>query len=136
MERASLGMLNRYSVKWIRDKVKSNYPMKKACEICNSTEELHFHHFYSLAEMFNKWEKARGYKIETNEEILAVRDEFIKEHWEQLVNKGACLCKKHHEGLHKVYGKNPSLATAEKQERWVEKQREKYAAKEPVGVLI
>jgi hypothetical protein len=29
------------------------------------------------------------------------------------------------ERLHKIYGKSPSLATAEKQKRWVELQREK-----------
>lgn len=117
--------LKRYSIKYVRDKVKSNYPVKSSCEICGVTDELHFHHFNSVSEMWNKWEKARGTKITTAEEIMLVRDEFIKAHWEELVNKGATLCKKHHEALHKIYGKNPSLATAEKQERWLQKQKEK-----------
>jgi hypothetical protein len=115
--------LKRYEVKYIRDKVKSNYPMKSKCEICSGTEELHFHHYNSLAELYNKWASKNKLNITSAEEIMAVRDEFITEHWEQLVTLGACLCKKHHEALHKVYGKNPPLTTAAKHARWVETQK-------------
>jgi hypothetical protein len=117
--------LKRYCVKWIRDKVKSQYPVKSSCEICENTEELHFHHYHSLAELWNKWERNNKLNVTTNEEILLVRQQFIKEHREELITLGACLCKKHHEMLHKIYGKNPALSTAEKQARWVQKQKEK-----------
>jgi hypothetical protein len=120
--------LKRYAVKYVRDKVKSNYPDKGACEICSTKEELHFHHFNSLAELWNKWIKIKDLDITTAEEVMKVREDFIQEHWNELVNLGACLCKKHHELLHKVYGKNPSLATADKQARWVLKQKEKKNA--------
>jgi hypothetical protein len=118
--------LKRYEVKYIRDKVKSNYPVKSACEICGASDELHFHHFNSLAELYNKWAAQRKLNITTSEEMIQVRDIFIQEHWEELVTRGACLCKKHHEALHKIYGKNPALSTAEKQAKWVEKQKDKY----------
>jgi len=35
------------------------------------------------------------------------------------------LCHKHHLRLHSIYGKRPKLITAEKQNKWVEIQREK-----------
>lgn len=120
--------LKRYEVKYIRDAVKSQYPMKSACEICGSTEELHFHHFNSLAELYNKWAAERNLKVATADEMMEVRKVFIKEHWNELVVLGACLCAKHHSALHKLYGKNPPLATAEKQQRWVQKQKEKRNA--------
>ena len=36
------------------------------------------------------------------------------------------LCHEHHLKLHSIYGKDPSLATAKKQEKWVEIQRTKH----------
>jgi hypothetical protein len=117
--------LKRYEVKYIRDAVKSQYPVKNACEICDATEELHFHHFNSLAELYNKWSSKRQLVVTTAEDMMIVREQFIKEHREELITLGACLCKKHHEMLHKIYGKNPALSTAEKQARWVQKQKEK-----------
>lgn len=117
--------LKRYEVKYIRDAVKSQYPVKSACEICGATEQLHFHHFNSLAELYNKWSAINNISVSTAEEMMEVRQKFIREHREELITLGACLCKKHHEALHKIYGKNPSLATADKQARWVQKQKDK-----------
>lgn len=117
--------LKRYCVKWIRDKVKSQYPTKSYCEICGTSEELHFHHYNSLSELWNRWERDNKLNVTTDEQILIVRDQFIKEHREELITLGACLCKKHHEMLHKIYGKNPALTTADKQARWVQKQKDK-----------
>jgi hypothetical protein len=118
-----LAELKRYPVKYIRDKVKSNYPDKVDCTICGATEQLHYHHYTSLAQLYNKWAKDNQVVTDTVEQILEVRDIFIEKYWEELVNMGACLCKKHHEMLHKIFGKDPSLATSGKQERWVGKQR-------------
>lgn len=117
--------LKRYAVKYVRDKVKSNYPEKTECEICGSTEELHFHHFHSVAQLWNKWVKEQGYVVENVDQVMIHREEFIEQHWYELVDNGACLCKAHHEKLHKIYGKDPKLVTAGKQERWVAKQRDK-----------
>jgi hypothetical protein len=117
--------LKRYEVKYIRDAVKSQYPVKSACEICGTSEELQFHHFNTLAELYNNWSAKNKINVTTAEEMMEVRKRFIDQHWEELVTLGACLCKKHHEALHKVYGKTPALSTAEKQARWVQKQKEK-----------
>ncbi len=40
--------LKRDVVKYVRDKAKSKYKKGSACEICGETEQLDFHHFYSL----------------------------------------------------------------------------------------
>lgn len=117
--------LKRDCVKYIRDKVKSNYKKGSECRICDCTQNLEFHHFNSVAEMYNAWAKKCNLHIETAEDIINVRDTFIKEHWEELVNSCVTLCKKHHAALHKIYGKNPKLSTAPKQSRWVERQRTK-----------
>ena len=40
--------LKRDVVKYVRDKAKSKYEKGTACGICGETEQLDFHHFYSL----------------------------------------------------------------------------------------
>ena len=56
----------------------------------------------------------------------AVRDEFIEDNWAELYDHTVTICHAHHLELHKIYGRNPGLGTAEKQMRWVEIQREKH----------
>ena len=65
-------------------------------------------------------------KIETAEAAFEWRDVFIEEHRKELYDDAVTLCHDHHLKLHSIYGKNPSLATAGKQARWVEKQRIKH----------
>ena len=60
------------------------------------------------------------------EEVLEFRDEFIQEHTAELYEHTVTLCHEHHLKLHSIYGKDPSLATAKKQEKWVEIQRSKH----------
>ena len=64
--------------------------------------------------------------IQTAEEIMEVRDDFILEHTKELYDDAVTLCHDHHLRLHSIYGKRPKLFTAPKQSRWVERQREKY----------
>ena len=118
--------LKRYEVKYIRDGIKSQYNKGSACEICGSTEKLDFHHWYSLAELYRKWCRVNKVKVTTVEEILAVRERFYADHKYELLDATSTLCHMHHEKLHSIYGKNPSLATAKKQERWVQLQKEKH----------
>ena len=40
--------LKRDAVKYVRDKAKSKYEKGTECRICGETEQLDFHHFYSL----------------------------------------------------------------------------------------
>lgn len=118
--------LKRDLVKYVRDKAKSKYKKEAECYICGSTENLDFHHFYGLTELLEWWMKERGVVIETEEEILHLREVFIKENEEQVYNHAVTLCHMHHLKLHNIYGKRPKLITAKKQENWVEIQRKKY----------
>lgn len=112
-------------VKRVRDGVKTNYNKADECDICGSQEDLELHHFYSVSQMAEKWLRAKGVVITTDEQSLAYRDEFIKEHWDELVNQCATLCNPHHKKLHRIYGPKPALFTGPKQARWVVKQKEK-----------
>jgi len=129
--------LKRFPIKYVRDKVKSQYKKATECFICGSKEELEFHHYNTITLLFDKWLKQTGHSISTVEEIERVRDIFIEEFKELLVSpeQTVTLCKFHHtgngeakkgKGLHKVYGKAPALITAAKQQRWVLKQRNRY----------
>ena len=119
----------RDAIKHIRDRAKSAYEKDNKCYICNSTEFLELHHFSSLTNLLEKWSKLQGYDTSTDEAVLAIRDEFIEAHRAQIYDQVVTLCKKHHLLLHSVYGGKPALATAEKQQRWVEKQKDKYGDK-------
>ena len=115
--------LKRDVVKYVRDKAKSKYEKGSACEICDSTEALDFHHFYSLAPLLRKWLRENKFNPEY---IQSLREDFIQEHKAELYDYTATLCHAHHMQLHKVYGRDPGLGTAKKQMRWVEIQREKH----------
>ena len=78
--------LKRDLVKYVRDKAKSKYKKEAECYICGSTENLDFHHYYGLTELLEWWMKERGIVIETEEEILALREQFIKENEDQVYN--------------------------------------------------
>lgn len=118
--------------KWVRDRAKSAYTKASECYICGATEPLDLHHYNSVTNLLEKWAKLKKYDISTDELICKVRDEFIEEHRVEIYEKVTTLCKPHHQLLHSVYGAKPSLATAEKQERWVEKQKEKHGSKKLV----
>ena len=118
--------LKRDLVKYVRDKAKSKYKKEAECYICGSTENLDFHHFYGLTELLEWWMKERNITIETEEEILSLREKFIEENQEQVYDHAVTLCHMHHMRLHTIYGKRPKLQTAKKQQKWVEIQRDKY----------
>jgi hypothetical protein len=60
------------------------------------------------------------------EGVIDWRDEFIATHLVELYDEAVTLCHEHHLLLHSIYGRDPSLATASKQKRWVEIQRGKH----------
>jgi len=115
--------LKRYFVKYIRDASKARYPKGSECRICGTDEALEFHHYSTISVLANTWVRARKLSIDTAEDAVQYRDEFIAEHQYELYEDAVTLCKEHHAGLHRIYGKNPRLGTAAKQARWVEKQR-------------
>ena len=79
-----------------------------------------------MTELLEKWLRENKLKIDSAEEIMEVRDTFIAQHLSELYEEAATLCHEHHLRLHPIYGKRPKLFTAQKQKRWVIKQREKH----------
>ena len=118
--------LKRDLIKYVRDKAKAKYSKESECFICNSEENLDFHHFHGLTELLDIWLIRNKLNISTAEDIISVRERFIEEHYQELYDEAVTLCHIHHLKLHSIYGKRPSLATAPKQKRWVGKQREKH----------
>jgi hypothetical protein len=115
--------LKRDVVKYVRDKAKSKYKKAAECYICGEETQLDFHHYYSLTPLLNNWLLNNNLNPHY---IQALRDDFIEEHHEELYIHTVTLCHRHHLQLHSVYGKEPSLVTANKQMRWVEIQRAKH----------
>ena len=115
--------LKRDVVKYVRDKAKSRYEKASACRICGGTEQLEFHHYYSLTPLLNQWLLKNKHDPKY---IQPLRDDFIEEHDAELYEHTVTLCHTHHLQLHSIYGKDPGLGTAKKQARWVQIQREKY----------
>jgi len=116
--------LKRESVKYIRDRAKARYDKGTECCICGSKEKLDFHHYYGLSLLLSRWVSANRLKLE---DVLEWRDDFIAQHENELYKHAVTLCHEHHLLLHSIYGKDPGLGTATKQERWVEIQRLKHA---------
>jgi len=121
--RKKLMELKRDLTKYIRDKAKALYVKDSACRICGSSENLDFHHYNSVTTMLSNWVKKE--KLDP-EQVLEWRERFIEEHRVQMYDETVTLCHTHHLLLHSVYGKEPSLFTAKKQQRWVEIQRGKH----------
>lgn len=115
-------MLKRVPTKYVRDKAKARYVKDTTCRICGTTENLEFHHYYSVHSLVYKW-------IEDNnvspDDVVDWRDQFIAEHEKELYEDTVTLCNSHHRKLHDIYGKEPLLSTAPKQMRWVQRQRDK-----------
>ena len=118
--------LRRDLVKYVRDKAKSKYKKATQCYICGETENLDFHHFYGMTELLETWLKSKKITITSADEIMNFRELFIEEYTNEIYHEAATLCKAHHQRLHSIYGKRPTLVTALKQKRWVKIQREKY----------
>ena len=93
---------------------------------CMNLKELQLHHYHTFDLLWNKWKKENNIKITCVDDVMAVRDDFIAAHEYELYDDVATLCKQcHNFKLHKIYGQKPSLATADKQRRWVAKQAAK-----------
>jgi hypothetical protein len=115
----------RVSVKWVRDKAKAAYDKKSECFICGNTEELELHHLHGMTNLLERWAKQEGISLNTDEDIISVRDRFIEEHHKEIYVDVYTLCAKHHKHLHTVYSKSPALSTAYKQENWILKMKDR-----------
>lgn len=109
----------RTATKHIRDGIKSNYTKGCKCEVCGTTEDLELHHYHTVSLLLDKYCDENGIPIGTDEQVLAMRDEFYQAHWHELVTDMVTLCNKHHVQLHGIYGKQPPLSTVTKQRNWV-----------------
>jgi len=124
-----MSTLKRIPIKYVRDRAKSRYRKEAACYVCGTNEKLDLHHLNTVDILFSNWCKKEKIQISTVEDILAVRDDFIAAHEYELYDYVKTLCKTCHTRLHTVYGQRPALSTADKQYRWLEKQKEKLATK-------
>jgi Demerecviridae nicking endonuclease len=120
-----MSKLERIPLKYVRDRAKSRYVKDKNCYICGTETNLDFHHFLTLDILFDNWLQTNKIIISSTDDIFHVREDFIATHEYELFEYAITLCKKCHQRLHVVYGQRPSLLTAPKQVRWVDKQREK-----------
>lgn len=112
----------RVATKHIRDGIKSNYQKKNQCEICGTGDDLELHHYTTVSLLLKQYASENGIPISTDEEVLAMRDDFYKLYWHELVEDTVTLCNKDHTRLHQIYTQEPPLSTAEKQKRWVQAQ--------------
>lgn len=122
----------RIAVKWIRDKAKSAYEKQSKCYICGSTSELELHHLHSITWLLESWAKQNNIDISSDSAVLAIRDEFISSHHQEIYDLVYTLCNRHHVQLHGIYGKSPLPSSVAKQKRWIELQQEKHASGQEV----
>lgn len=120
-----MSKLKRIPIKYVRDRAKSRYVKDSCCYVCGDDKHLDFHHLYTVDILFDNWLSANKIAINTVDDIIAVRDDFIESHEYEMFEYAKTLCKSCHQRLHVVYGQRPALSTGPKQERWLEKQREK-----------
>lgn len=126
-----MSALKRIPIKYVRDRAKSRYAKGSNCYVCGVDGSLDFHHLFTVDILFDNWLKDNKIVINSVEDIIAVRDEFIDSHHYEMFEYARTLCKNCHKRLHQVYGQRPPLSTAPKQERWLEKQRNKVIEKCP-----
>lgn len=120
----------RVPVKHLRDGIKSQYQKKDCCQICGTDEDLELHHPHTFSLLFEQWCKDTGNNPKTDEEVLAIRDDFYACYYNELVVDVLTLCNEHHKKLHQIYGVQPALSTAQKQKIWVERMHAKLNDKE------
>lgn len=124
-----MAKLKRLPIKYVRDRAKSRYVKDSCCYICEADDRLDFHHLFTVDVLFEKWAKTKNILINSAEDIIAVRDDFIEQHEYEMFEYAKTLCNNCHKRLHTIYGQRPPLSTAPKQERWIEKQRERTLSK-------
>lgn len=122
--------LKRDPVKYIRDSMKSQYKAREQCFICGCSENIELHHLYSVAELWHAWQKSSRVRVETDEDIINCREQFITENALYLSNEHLySLCKAHHQRLHSIFGKSYSNYTARKVAKWLDAQKLKAGEK-------
>ena len=119
--------MKRLPVKYIRDRAKKAYQKDSECYICGTDENLQLHHFAGVTDLFNIWCRRKNITIHTDDDILAVRDEFIADHQKELYEDVVTLSKQHHERLHSYFGKAPVVSSAKGQRKWVDVHRGKHS---------
>lgn len=125
----------RIPVKWIRDGAKAAYIKQDQCWICGTSQDLELHHLKSITLLLERWAQANNIDLSSDEKVLAIREQFIQEHQQELYDEVYTLCNRHHVQLHGVYGKSPSLTTSPRQQQWLEHQRQKHLSGESVTTV-
>lgn len=126
----------RTATKHIRDGIKSKYQKGSCCEICGTEQDLELHHYHTVSLLLDEYCVANGIKLETDQDAIDMREDFYEAHMFELVEDMATLCNKHHVQLHSIYGKQPSLNSANKQRNWVKKMASKSNGETSTAVDI
>ena len=108
--------LNRFPIKYIRDKAKAAYVKQPSCYVCGDTASLELHHVTSISKLAEEYCKKHSLSIDN---VLEWRESFIASHKTELYELVYTLCSKHHKLLHSLFGSSPALSSAEKQVRWL-----------------
>lgn len=115
----------RIPVKWIRDRAKSAYEKDTKCFVCGSQTDLELHHLLSITLLLERWCAQQGLVLDSDDAVLAIRDQFISAHHDEIYNQVYTLCNPHHVRLHQVFGKAPGLNTGPRQQNWLQLQQAK-----------
>jgi hypothetical protein len=122
----------RTATRHIRDGIKSNYKKDTKCACCSVESDLELHHYTTVSILLKNYSKTHGVPIDTDEQVLEMREQFYEDNWVDLVEYTVTLCSKHHSELHRIYGREPTLISAGKQEAWVKKIHGRLHGKEAV----
>lgn len=119
-------------VKCVRDGIKSQYGKTDRCAICDSQEDLEFHHYNSVTLVVDNFISINNLEVPTDkDQMVQLRERLYEERRYELVEDAVTLCHEDHMKLHKLYGDVPPLNTVEKQKLWVTKMRDKR-----LGIIV
>lgn len=112
----------RIPIKYVRDLIKKNYKKISKCYICNSSQDLEFHHLHSIAELWNNWCSKNKVTINTVIDIKTHRVKFEEEHRE-ILKDTVTLCKPHHERLHSIFGQRYNNIMVPRIKKWIDNEK-------------
>lgn len=108
------------AVKWVRNIAKSRYNKSKTCYICGTSKNLEVHHLYCVSTLFYDWVHRNNLIVDTDEDAVVVRYQFLEEHEKEMYWDVYTLCSMHHKQLHGIFGQKPPVETIQAQIDWIE----------------
>jgi len=117
--------------KFVRAKAKTQYHKykKDECWVCGSSENLELHHVYPLSDIIHDWLREHNIKNPSND--VELREELLNDVADKVYNPTnlITLCKTHHRNVHTLFGQTYGGKMAEKVNKYLTKQKEKFNGK-------